>query len=135
MSISKLTYLLFLLFPVVVMAQEGNFITCYLNQCNNAELTALQIGSTDQIEVKSIIDGDTYGIISFTVTFMINGEKLECTCRENKLSARCLALRDKLSVDDEMIISDVVFKDIKGGGKIRTAPELKITVVKPYEDE
>ena len=86
------------------------------------------------IDVKSTVDGSSYGIISFTTVHVLNGKKLECTCRENKLTVRCLSLRDKLLFGDQMIIKDVVFKDIKGGGKIRTAPELVIRVVKP-EDE
>lgn len=94
-----------------------------------------QIASANIIDVKSTADGSSYGIISFTAVFLLNGEKIECTCRENKFSTRCLSLRDKLLIGDQMVIKDVVFKDIKGGGKIRTAPELTITVIKPYEDK
>jgi len=66
---------------------------------------------------------------------MLGGSKVECASRGNALTTRCLSLRDRLAVDDEMIFTDVVFKDIKGGGKIRTAPELRIRVIKPLPEE
>ncbi|MEZ4722183.1 MAG: hypothetical protein R2813_09940 [Flavobacteriales bacterium] len=121
--------------PLLVVSQEEKFETCYLSLCEDGELTLMQIGNADKIEVKSKKDGHSYGIISFTVAYSISGQNMECTCRENKLTARCIALRDKLSVDDHMIIKEVVFKDIRGGGKIRTAPDLNIRVVKPYKEE
>lgn len=123
-----------LCFPILLSAQEGNFATCYANLCADGELTLKEVASTDMIDVKSTVDGSSYGIISFTTVVMLNGSKIECTCRENKLTVRCLSLRDKLLVGDQMIIKDVVFKDIEGGGKIRTAPELVITVVKPDDE-
>lgn len=130
-----LLLLLSLCFPILLSAQEGTFATCYANLCADGELTLKEVSSTDIIDVKSTLDGSSYGIISFTTVYVLNGKKLECTCRENKLTVRCLSLRDKLLVGDEMIIKDVVFKDIKGGGKIRTAPELVITVMKPDDEK
>lgn len=124
-----------LCFPALLSAQEGNFATCYAGVCSDGELTLKEVASTDIIDVKSTVDGSSYGIISFTTTYVLNGKKLECTCRENKLTVRCIALREKLLVGDQMIIKDVVFKDIKGGGKIRTAPELVITIIKPDDEE
>jgi hypothetical protein len=129
-----LPLLLSLCSHVLLSAQEGTFATCYANLCADGELTLKAIASTEMIDVKSTVDGSSYGIISFTTVYVLNGKKLESTCRENKLTVRCLSLRDKLLIGDQMIIKDVVFKDIKGGGKIRTAPELVITVVKPDDE-
>jgi hypothetical protein len=130
-----LPLLLSLCFPILLCAQEGTFTTCYSNLCADGELTLKEIASTEMIDVKSTVDGSSYGIISFTTVYVLNGKKLECTCRENKLTLRCLSLKDKLLVGDQLIIKDVVFKDIKGGGKIRTAPQLVITVVKTDDEE
>lgn len=128
--------LLFALYaPATLFAQDGNFQTCYLNLCEDGGLTTLQVGGTDKIDVKSTVDGSSYGIVSFSMTFVLSGSKVECYCRDNTLTTRCIALRDKLGVGDEMAIEDVVFKDIKGGGKIRTAPDLNITIVKPDPEE
>lgn len=121
--------------PAIVSAQDGNFETCYVNRCADSELTLLELGNVDEIAVKSTVDGSTYEIISFTVTYQIGRNEIECTCRGNKLTARCMALKDKLAIDGTMEIKDVVFKDIKGGGKIRTAPALKLTIVKPEIEE
>lgn len=132
---SILPLLLLIYFPIVLSAQENTFSTCYINLCEDGDLTIKQVMSADVIEVKSTIDGESYGLISFTAAFLLNGNKIECTCRENKFTTRCLSLRDKLLVGDQMILEDVVFKDIKGGGKIRTAPKLTITIVKPYDEE
>lgn len=131
-------YFLCLLFSIVSIAsfsQENNFETCYLNLCENGELTFKQISSEDEILVKSKEDGSEYEIISYSITFVQSGKELTCTGRGGEISARCVALRDRLAVGDEMIINSVVFKDIKGGGKIRTAPELKIKVKKTVEEE
>jgi hypothetical protein len=130
-----LPLLLSLCFPVLLSAQEGTFATCYASLCADGELTLKEVASTELIDVKSTVDESSYSIISFTTVFVLNGKKIECTCRENKLTVRCLSLRDKLMVGDQLLIEDVVFKDIKGGGKIRTAPELTITVVKPDDEE
>lgn len=128
--------LLFSLFSsALIFAQEGNFTTCYAGLCSDGELTLREVTGTDIIDVKSTVDGSSYSIISFTTVYVLNGKKIECTCRDNKLTVRCIALRDKLLIGDQMLIEDVVFKDIKGGGKIRTAPELTISIVKPYDDE
>jgi hypothetical protein len=130
-----LPLLLSLCFPILLSAQEGTFATCYANLCADGELTLKEVSSTDIIDVKSTLDGSSYGIISFTTVYVLNGSNIECTCRENKLTLRCIGLREKLLVGDQLIIKDVVFKDIKGGGKIRTAPELVITVMKPDDEK
>ena len=119
------------LVSTVAYAQDNDFKTCYANVCELGELTVSQLASTDQIEVRSIETNETYDIISFTIEFIQGDKKYECTGRGNMLDARCKVFREKLLVGDHMIVEDVVFKDIKGGGKIRTAPELNIEVVKP----
>jgi len=128
---NQILVVLLVLFAVFAEAQEDSFQTCYVNLCENGELRLKEISSIDKIEVRSQETGEAYGIISFTIEFLQGNKKFECTGRGDALDARCKVFRDKLLVGDKMVIEDVVFKDIKGGGKIRTAPELSITVVKP----
>lgn len=128
---NQILIVLLVLFAVFAEAQEASFQTCFANLCENGELTLKEISSMDKIEVRSQETGETYGIISFTIEFLQGNKKFECTGRGDALDPRCKVFRDKLLVGDKMVIEDVVFKDIKGGGKIRTAPELSITVIKP----
>lgn len=128
-----LAALAILFMPALLPAQE-TFETCYMDLCKDGGLIPLQLGGTDKIEVRSKTDGHRFDIVSFTVVFTLGKSKIECTCRESTFTARCLTLRDKMAIGDEMVIKSVVFKDIRGGGEIRTAPELKITVVKPEEE-
>ncbi|GEM_PF-2855441 len=131
----SLTFTILSLATCFSISAQTTFETCYVNRCADSELTLLELGNVDEIEVKSKEDGSSYEIISFTVAYQLGRSKIECTCSANKLSARCMALKDKLAIDDQMVIKDVVFKDIKGGGKIRTAPALKLTIVKPDPEE